>query len=158
MGLFIRTALFTLVAPVMVMGVIPYLIALRYTWMRIDLGPVKFLGLLLMGIAWAIYLWCAADFMRAQGTPAPVDPPKELVMRGLYRYVRNPMYVGVMTGIAGWAVWFGEAAVLVYGVFGFILVHSFVTLYEEPHLRKVFGQAYDEYCKSVPRWIPKIPE
>jgi protein-S-isoprenylcysteine O-methyltransferase Ste14 len=158
MGLFIRTALFTLVAPLMVMAVIPYLIAVRFTWVQVDLGLVKYAGVVLQGIAWGIYLWCAADFMRSQGTPAPVDPPKELVMRGLYRYVRNPMYVGVMTGIAGVAVWFGEALVVVYGVIGFVLVHTFVTVYEEPHLRKVFGQAYEGYCKAVPRWIPRLPK
>lgn len=154
--LLIRTIIFTLIAPVMVMLVVPYLIAQRVSALHFDLGGFRYAGLILVAFGSLDYLWCAADFMRARGTPAPIDPPRELVVRGLYHYTRNPMYVGVITGIAGMALLYGSGALLVYGLIGFGIVHLFVTQYEEPHLRKAFGAAYEDYCRTVPRWIPRI--
>ena len=105
----------------------------------------------------AIYLWCLWDFATfGRGTPAPIDAPKRLVVRGLYRYVRNPMYLGVLTVIVGWCVrsgwwlWSYLATVAV----GF---NVFVLLYEEPTLRRLFGAEYERYCAAVGRWIPGRP-
>jgi protein-S-isoprenylcysteine O-methyltransferase Ste14 len=102
-------------------------------------------------------LWCFWDFLvKGRGTPAPIDPPKELVVAGLYNYVRNPMYVGVLVIIIGHFLWFKTVWMVVHAVVVFLAFHSFVTLYEEPHLRKTFGMAYESYAKKVPRWIPHV--
>jgi len=151
--LLLRTILFTLLAPLMVTIIIPALIVWRYPVWMVDLGLFRWLGLPLVVIAGAIYIWCAADFYRARGTPAPADPPKELVVRGLYRYTRNPMYVGVFTAITGMAILLGSVLLLAYLLLVFSLMHLFVTRYEEPHLRRVFGAAYEDYCRRVPRWL-----
>jgi protein-S-isoprenylcysteine O-methyltransferase Ste14 len=103
----------------------------------------------------SIYLWCAWDFTFAgRGTPAPIDPPKELVVRGLYRYVRNPMYVGVVSILFGEALFFESRILFEYAVIVFIFFYLFVVLYEEPILMKKFGESYRNYCRVIPRWIP----
>ncbi|MFH1538963.1 MAG: isoprenylcysteine carboxylmethyltransferase family protein [bacterium] len=104
-----------------------------------------------------IYLWCAWGFtFIGRGTPAPIDPPKELVAAGLYRYVRNPMYVGVLLVLLGEAVYFGSAALFLYSVIVFIMFNLFIVIYEEPTLKGKFGESYERYCRAVPRWIPKF--
>jgi protein-S-isoprenylcysteine O-methyltransferase Ste14 len=104
----------------------------------------------------AIYFWCAWDFTFAgKGTPAPIYPPKELVATGLYRYVRNPMYAGILTLLLGEALFFASWRLLEYAGFVFLAFHLFVTLYEEPALRQKFGDSYKRYCATVSRWIPK---
>jgi len=105
----------------------------------------------------SIYLRCAWDFAFAgRGTPAPIDPPKELVVRGLYRYVRNPMYVGVLSVVVGQAIWFEARGLFAYAALCFLLFFAFVVLYEEPALRRKFGESYERYCNEVPRWIPRL--
>lgn len=104
-------------------------------------------------------LRCVWDFGRTgRGTPAPLAPPKRLVAVGFYRYVRNPMYVGFLKGWTGLWVVFGKwsylaAAVALAAVLG---VHLFVIGYEEPTLRRMFGDEYEEYCRNVPRWLPRF--
>ena len=99
---------------------------------------------------------CMWDFsVRGKGTPAPIDPPKELVVSGFYRYVRNPMYLGGLMLLLGEAWFFGSAELLLY-TGGFALVtYLFVIFYEEPTLSKKFGTEYTKYCEGVPRWIPR---
>jgi protein-S-isoprenylcysteine O-methyltransferase Ste14 len=110
-----------------------------------------------MAIGAAIYLRCAWDFASAgKGTPAPVDPPKRLVVRGLYRFVRNPMYVGVLLALLGEAWFFRSRAVLVYAAIAFTWEHLFVVLYEEPALKRKFGETYSDYLTRTPRWIPRF--
>ncbi len=110
-------------------------------------------------LGFAVALRCVWDFGRTgHGTPAPIAPPTKLVVVGPYRYVRNPMYLGFLTGwISLWVV-FGRAnlTALVIALTAGIGVSAFVVLYEEPTLRRTFGAAYDEYCANVPRWIPRI--
>ena len=154
---FIGSLIFTVIAPGAVAGYIPYLIATQHSGsLRVELGVAHYFGGLMLALGAAIYVWCVAGFVRAQGTPAPVAPTRELVAGGLYRYVRNPMYVGVLTAISGWAVWFGSGAVAIYGAGIFVLVHLFVIGYEEPTLRRTFGESYERYCRDVPRWIPRL--
>ncbi|HMD82496.1 MAG TPA: isoprenylcysteine carboxylmethyltransferase family protein, partial [Anaerolineales bacterium] len=86
----------------------------------------------------------------------PIDPPRELVAVGFYRYVRNPMYVGVLAIIIGHFLWFGQWYLLVYAVIVFVAFNTFVTYYEEPTLKRKFGTAYEDYLKQVPRWIPRF--
>lgn len=107
----------------------------------------------------AVALRCVWDFGRTgRGTPAPMVPPKRLVVVGFYRHVRNPMYVGFLTGWAGLWVVFGRASVAAVAVALAVLlvVALFVWLYEEPTLRKKFGAEYEEYCRNVPRWLPRL--
>ena len=106
------------------------------------------------GIGGSIYVWCVFDFASfGRGTPLPLDPPRKLVRRGLYRYSRNPMYVGVLTVILGWAALYQSVAVATYGLAIALCFHTFVLLYEEPTLRKQFGSEYEQYCAEVSRWL-----
>ena len=124
---------------------------------RIETGVVSFLAMPLWLIGSLMVLRCFWDFtFKGRGTPVPMDPPKELVVTGFYRYVRNPIYVGVLSIFLGHFLWFGYWALLIYSVSAFIGVHSFVVLYEEPTLKRKFGAEYEEYLKRVPRWIPKV--
>jgi protein-S-isoprenylcysteine O-methyltransferase Ste14 len=90
------------------------------------------------------------------GTPAPVFPTRHLVVTGLYRYVRNPMYVSVVMTILGQGLVFGNVALLTYGGLVWLATHLFVMLYEEPTLQATFGSEYSSYCTEVPRWIPRF--
>jgi protein-S-isoprenylcysteine O-methyltransferase Ste14 len=114
-------------------------------------------GLVVMAIGAAGYLWCALDFaFFGKGTPAPIDMPKVLVVRGLYRFSRNPMYVSVLLMLAGEGVLFWSARLLEYTAMVFMAFHIFVLLQEEPALRKKMGTAYEQYAQDVPRWIPRF--
>ncbi len=90
------------------------------------------------------------------GTPAPIAPPQRLVVTGLYRWVRNPMYVAVSLLIFGQGLLFGSARLLQYGLIVWLAFFAFVVLYEEPALSRKFGKEYEEYCVQVPRWIPRL--
>jgi len=110
-------------------------------------------------LGFAVALRCVWDFGRTgHGTPAPIAPPKRLVVVGFYRYVRNPMYVGFFAGWTGLWVIFGRAnlAALTVAAIAVAAVVLFVRLYEEPTLRKLFGADYEEYCRNVPRWLPRL--
>jgi protein-S-isoprenylcysteine O-methyltransferase Ste14 len=101
-----------------------------------------------------MYIWCAGEFIsRGHGTPAPYDAPKLLVKRGLYRYTRNPMYLGITTALLGEALLFRSLAILIYAGAVFIGFHLRAVLYEEPVLRKNFDGQFEEYCRRVPRWF-----
>jgi len=103
----------------------------------------------------SIYAWCVWDFATfGRGTPAPIDAPKQLVVRGLYRYTRNPMYVGVLITIFGWLVRYRSLTLVWYAAAVGICFHTFIVLYEEPHLQRVFGPAYTAYRAAVGRWLP----
>ena len=123
---------------------------------RVEPGPWRFLGIPAVAAGLAIYGWCARDFaVRGRGTPAPWDAPRRMVVGGLYRRVRNPMYIGILSIIAGEAVFFGSAPLLAYGFLVFLAFHQRVVRYEEPTLRHAFGDSYDAYCGSVGRWLPR---
>ena len=94
--------------------------------------------------------------LQGLGTPAPVFPTRRLVITGLYRFVRNPMYVAVLSVIIGQALLLGNVRVLRYGALVGLGFHLFVVAYEEPTLRSTFGQEYERYCTAVPRWIPRF--
>lgn len=155
---FIKTLIFTVIVPGTVTILIPrWLLSSQAGRERFDIGPFRYLGLVPIVLGALIYLWCAWDFTVAgKGTPAPIDPPKELVVRGLYRYVRNPMYVGVGSVLFGEAVLFQSLALLAYLAVALICVFLFVVFYEEPVLTRKFGDSYRRYRETVPRWIPRI--
>ena len=110
-------------------------------------------------LGFAVALRCVWDFgWTGHGTPAPIAPPKKLVVVGFYRYVRNPMYVGFAAGWIGLWVVFGHAyvpAILAVALVA-LGVHLFVVFYEEPTLRRMFGAEYEEYCRNVRRWWPRV--
>lgn len=121
-------------------------------------GALRALALVPLAAGTAALLWCVRDFaVRGRGTLAPVDPPTELVAAGLYRWVRNPMYLGVLTTLLGHALWFGSARLLLYAALVATGFHLFVVLYEEPTLERSFGESYRRYRGAVPRWIPRRP-
>ena len=118
-------------------------------------GLARLGGGALLALGAGIYAWCLWDFATfGRGTPAPIDAPKRLVVRGLYRWTRNPMYVGVLCVILGQAVWFGASTLLLYALGVAACFYSFVRFYEEPTLRRLFGVEYEEYCHRVGRWLP----
>jgi protein-S-isoprenylcysteine O-methyltransferase Ste14 len=94
--------------------------------------------------------------VKGLGSPAPIDAPINLVVNGLYRFVRNPVYVGVFLLIASRAVLFWSLPIVLYLALVATCVQLFIVLYEEPHLCKIFGEQYLEYCRRVPRWIPRL--
>lgn len=113
---------------------------------------------IILGCAGAVVaLWCVSIFVSlGKGTPAPFDPPRRLVIRGPYRFVRNPMYMGAGLALAGAALFFKSTPLLAY-VCAFLLVaHVFVMAYEEPTLRKTFSSDYEAYCSRVMRWTPRM--
>jgi protein-S-isoprenylcysteine O-methyltransferase Ste14 len=148
-----KTAIFSIIAPGTV-GV------LGPQWVK-DGGNelplvVRVLGLALFLIGVAIYLWCAWDFAaKGLGTPAPIDAPRRLVVEGLYRFTRNPMYVGVSAMILGQAIYYGSFSIVVYLLAIVLAFNLFVRFCEEPTLRRLFGEQYDDYCRTVPRWLSR---
>ena len=151
----LKSLLFLLLAPGMVAGYIPLVLLRRGP--QLETGFFAYLAFPLWAAGGIILLWSFWNFLiQGRGTPAPIDPPKELVVTGFYRYVRNPMYVGIFLILLGHFLWFKSVSVLVYAVITFLTVHLFVTQYEEPTLKRTFGAAYEAYIQRVPRWIPKI--
>ncbi|MGE0460712.1 MAG: isoprenylcysteine carboxylmethyltransferase family protein [Vicinamibacterales bacterium] len=105
----------------------------------------------------ALALWCVLTFaFVGRGTPAPFDPPRQLVVRGPYRFVRNPMYIGAALALAGAAVFYESLELLGYTGAFLLVTHLFVVLYEEPTLRRLFGADYDAYCARIRRWWPAL--
>jgi protein-S-isoprenylcysteine O-methyltransferase Ste14 len=94
--------------------------------------------------------------LQGLGTPAPIAPPQNLVVTGLYRYVRNPMYVAVVAVILGQGILFGDWRILIYGGLMWLAFHAFVLAYEEPVLAESFGAQYEDFRANVPRWIPRL--
>jgi protein-S-isoprenylcysteine O-methyltransferase Ste14 len=119
------------------------------------LGAFRFLGLL-PALAGILALLCSVWELTSagEGTPAPFDPPKKHVARGLYRHARNPMYVGDLLVVVGEALVFESAALLLYALLVLGVCHLFVVLHEEPTLKRKFGERYERYCANVPRWVP----
>ena len=107
------------------------------------------------GIGTVIALWCIFAFVFVgKGTPAPIDPPRRLVVRGPYRFVRNPMYIAAGLALVGLAIFYESILVALYAGLFLLAAHIFVVAYEEPTLRQTFGQEYDGYCVRVRRWWP----
>lgn len=153
----LRSLLWTLLLP----GTFGVFIPWRYFGVsRVHLDvtdPLDLLGLLLTMGGAVLLAACIWEFARrGRGTLSPVDPPKELVVQGLYRYVRNPMYVGVSLIILGEALLARSTALVLYWAVFFTIVNIFVRFYEEPALRSQFGESYVRYTRRVGRWLPRL--
>ena len=149
---------FLLLAPGVVAGVVPRWIS---HWQMgpplLGISALRGLGVVLIIAAVPLLLDSFARFaIQGLGTPAPVFPTKHLVVTGLYRYVRNPMYLGVVAMITGQGLLFGNLRVLGYGALVWLAFYLFVMGYEEPTLRETFGEEYRVFCANVPRWIPRL--
>jgi protein-S-isoprenylcysteine O-methyltransferase Ste14 len=155
MVLLLKNLLFTVLVPGTVAVYVPLLLAARAAPAS---GARLAVAIATLALGAAIYAWCVWDFaVTGRGTPAPIDAPKRLVARGLYRWVRNPMYVGVLTVILGQAMLFRAGGVLGYGLAVAFVFHLMVVLYEEPRLEREFGEEYRAYCARVGRWLPHWP-
>lgn len=151
MKLLLKNLLFAILVPGTFGVYLPFYIGRRSEGLN---GWWNWLGAPLLLFGLVILVLCIWDFAtKGEGTPFPLDPPKNLVVGQLYRYSRNPMYLGVMTALAGWAILFSSYQVVLYGLAMGVLFHLFVTLVEEPLLKKQFGETYEEYCRKVPRWF-----
>lgn len=151
----IGSALFFVVAPGVVVGLVPW-------WLtRWELRPapmaVRALGALVLVVTLPVLVSAFVRFVRdGLGTPAPVAPTERLVVSGAYRYVRNPMYVAVIGAIVAQALLLGQPVLLGYAALVAALVVRFVRLYEEPVLRRQFGAEYEAYRRAVPGWVPRL--
>jgi protein-S-isoprenylcysteine O-methyltransferase Ste14 len=149
---------FLLVAPGVVAGVVPWLLT---GWEVRDPLPgwmvLRVVGVLLIAAGAAVLLEAFLRFaLQGLGTPAPVAPTEHLVVGGLYRYVRNPMYLAVAVTIVGQALLLGQPGLLAYAALFLAVVWAFVHWYEEPTLSRQFGSEYDDYRRTVPGWRPRL--
>ena len=155
----IKTLLWSIFVPGTASIGVPYLLLhSRFASFRLDSGGFRFFGLIPILIGVVIYVWCAGEFtFVGKGTPAPFDPPKELVIKGPYRCVRNPMYVFVALALIGEAIFFGAPILVLYAAIAIGFLHLWLLLYEERSLMRRFGEPYERYCDRVSRWIPGLP-
>jgi len=156
--LFLRNLFWTVLFPGTIAGYIPW------RWFGMAqvhpdfTNPLDIIGLFLIVAGAGLLAACIWEFAsRGRGTLSPVDPPKELVVQGLYRYVRNPMYLSVSTMLLGEALLARSIALLGYWAIFFAAANLFVIVYEEPILRRQFGDSYERYTKQVGRWLPRRP-
>ncbi len=148
----LRALLAFLMIPVVVTGIVPFILSIYDPYK----GQGNLSGLVILSFGLVILLCCVRDFyVSGKGTLAPWDPPKHLVTVGLYRYVRNPMYVGVFFILLGWAI--STASPLIFGftVCLFIGFYFRVKTHEEPWAEKMFGAEWQQYKSHVPRWLPQ---
>lgn len=154
----IGSIIFFAVAPSTVAGLMPYWISRwvsRPAFFGVEASRYTGAALILVGLF--LVLDSFARFaLEGLGTPAPIAPTKHLVVSGLYRYVRNPIYVGVVAAILGQGLVFANVELLIYAFVIWLLFHLFVRLYEEPTLKDSFGAEFDEFRRNVPRWIPRL--
>jgi protein-S-isoprenylcysteine O-methyltransferase Ste14 len=151
------SAVFLLLAPGIVAGVIPWWLTDWRARQPLPFWlPARIVGIVLIAVGVAVLLHAFVRFVvEGIGTPAPVTPTQRLVVGGLYRYVRNPMYLAVAAIIVGQGLAFGQLVLLPYAAGFAVVVHAFVCRYEEPTLGRRFGEQYKEYRRSVPRWWPR---
>ena len=152
------SALFFMVAPTTVAGLVPWWIThWEFRPPFFDLDATRAVGVLLIVAGLPGLVDSFVRFaLQGLGTPAPIAPTQNLVGTGLYRYVRNPIYVAVVAVILGQAILFGDWRLMIYGGLMWLAFHAFVLAYEEPVLAQSFGAEYEEFRANVPRWIPRL--
>lgn len=153
----VRSLAWTVLVPGLFAGYFPWrFFGLAHVRLNLQ-SPLHVLGLLAIALGAVLLITCVWEFARTgRGTLAPVDPPRELVVRGLYRYVRNPMYLSVTVIVLGELLLTRSRPLLVYWAVWFVVVNLFVIGYEEPTLRRRFGAAYERYTQEVGRWLPRL--
>jgi protein-S-isoprenylcysteine O-methyltransferase Ste14 len=152
----VGTLIFLVLAPGIVAGVVPWWLTDWRVRQSPPWFPLRVGGLILLGSGAVVLLQAFTRFVvEGLGTPAPVAPTERLVVGGLYRYVRNPMYLAVAASILGQALWLGQPVLLLYAASFLVVVAAFVHAYEEPTLHRQFGEAYERYRRAVPAWWPR---
>lgn len=153
-SLIVKTLAFTVLVPGTVAVVIPSIIVkINVSYAMVQPFFPRILGLLATLAGLSICLWCFWVFInKGKGTPSPFDPPKKLVIVGLYRYVRNPMYIGIILIVLGEVILYSSLLLMLYLGMLLVIFHIGVVYYEEPRLKAEFGETYDKYLISVPRW------
>jgi protein-S-isoprenylcysteine O-methyltransferase Ste14 len=154
------TVIFFVLAPGVVAGLVPWWLTgwrVRHPQPPWAWVPLRVAGVALLLAGVTVLVGAFVRFVaEGVGTPAPVTPTQHLVVGGLYRYVRNPMYLAVGTTIVGHALLLGQPLLLLYAAAFFVVVAAFVRSYEEPTLRRQFGEEYERYCRAVPAWWPRL--
>lgn len=154
----IKAALATIIVPGGAVILVPYLI-LRMTGSSPppEPGLVELVCLTVAGLGAAMVIWVSVAFVRqGRGTPVPIDPPREFVATGLFRFVRNPMYLGVLTILVAEAVYFRSWLILGYALALWLAFHILLIVFEEPQLLRRFGESYRRYLSATPRWFPRV--
>lgn len=155
--LFLRSLMWTIAMPGLVAGYVPWAVFDVRAAHLDPRDPLELAGLVCAVAGVALLLACIVEFARiGRGTLSPVDPPRTLVVRGLYRYVRNPMYLSVSMIVLGEAAVARSIALVAYWATFFFVANLFVIFYEEPNLRRRFGASFEEYAKRVGRWVPRV--
>ena len=151
--LLLRATFAFLALPALVAGVVPALVV-----QGTPVAPTMMIpAIILLTVGSVLLLWCVRDFFASgRGTLAPWDPPKHLVIVGPYRFIRNPMYVAVLTIVAGWSVLYASAWLLFYGIALAVAFHFRVRWHEEPWLQGQFGPEWEAYASRTGRWIPRL--
>ena len=133
------------------------LLSLNLELFPVNIGAVRYCGLISIIIGTVMNLRCYGELIfSGKGTPDPLLPTEKLVSRGLYQFIRNPVYVGLFLILFGEAVLFMSAVLLVYSLLWLLVLNLIVVFIEEPSLKRKFGDAYNDYRQSVPRWIPRL--
>ncbi len=152
----LKTLIFTILVPGTILILVPWLLLQSSGGANLTLS-LWLIGLLPLLLGVGLYFWCAGAFtFIGKGTPAPIDAPVFLVREGPYQWVRNPMYLGVLSVVIGEAILFHSLLLVGYALLAWVVVHLFVIFYEEPTLRRQFGESYAAYLRTVPRWLPRF--
>jgi protein-S-isoprenylcysteine O-methyltransferase Ste14 len=152
------SALFFVLAPCVVAGLVPWWIShWQFQAPFLGIAATRSIGIVLLAAGVPALIDSFARFaLQGLGTPAPIAPTRTLVVTGLYRHVRNPMYVAVVAVILGQAILFGDSRLVLYGALTWLATHAFVVMYEEPTLQRTFGAQFEAFRANVPRWIPRL--
>ena len=152
------SAIFFVLVPLVLAGVVPWwMTRWQFQPPLLGLELTRVIGVLLIAAGVPGLVDSFAQFaLKGLGTPAPIAPTRHLVVTGLYRYVRNPMYIAVVAVIFGQGLLFGDLRLLIYGALFWLACHIFVVAYEESTLARTFGADYERFRANVPRWIPRL--
>jgi protein-S-isoprenylcysteine O-methyltransferase Ste14 len=155
--MWVKTIFLTLLVPGVAVFLVPFFLQ-RPSGFQLNSSPwIAALGIMTIFLGVFSFSWVSQAFVRfGKGTPAPFDPPRQFVARGLYRFVRNPMYLGAVLVILGEALLFWSWHLLAYAAAMLTMLHFFVIFYEESSLLRRFGEPYQDYLRTVPRWFPRF--
>lgn len=155
----LKSAFATILVPGTACFLVPYLIlTATHVPLTPPIGILQIAAIFIAGVGFWMVVWVSTTFVRqGHGTPIPINPPTRLVVSGLYRYVRNPMYVGAVLVILAEVIYFRSAWLVLYAVGLWVALHTALVIFEEPQLKQRFGADYEQYLKTVSRWIPRTP-
>jgi protein-S-isoprenylcysteine O-methyltransferase Ste14 len=155
----LRSLFFTILVPGTMAGLVPWFLLQSSGGVAFPTLSIWLIGLLPLLFGIGLFLWCDGLFtFVGKGTLAPIDAPIFLVRDGPYQWVRNPMYISVLSIVLGEAILFHSFLLFGYTLLFWLVTHLFVVFVEEPSLRRQFGESYQAYLRTVPRWLPHSPQ